>query len=165
MALPIGEYFIDGKDLWTIFGIFVKSGSDDFIKFPARKPTTTHDWGDSNGIDVDLSRVFFEENKISLQCIMVADNKEDFWIQRNAFLAEWAKPGTRDLQITKLSRTFKVFYKDCTNLDTFRTIRVNGESKVACEFTLNLIEQEPQLGENGNLQVFIVDEAGRFFVT
>lgn len=158
-------HYINGKSLWDIFGMVIESGSDDFLKYPARKPTITHDWGDANGIDVDLSRVFFEEKTISLRVSLIANTESDFWAKHYGFLAEWAQPGTADWTVSEFRKTFKVFYKESSEFTRFTRIKVEGVNKVACKFTLTLVEQEPQLGENGNLQVFIVDEAGRFIVT
>lgn len=52
------SYFLDGYSLFQYFGVGVQSGSSDLLKFPDRKDSTTHDWQDENGIDIDLSRVF-----------------------------------------------------------------------------------------------------------
>jgi hypothetical protein len=155
-----GLHSIDGKDLWTVFGIVVQEGSNDFLKFPARKESITHDWRDSNGLDVDLSRIFFEQKPISLKCVMIAENEADFWAKHKGFLAEWAKPDTRAFHVGEFKQTFYVYYDNCTGFDRFT--RIKNSTKVVCEFTLNLFEKEPTLSSD---DVFIVDEDGRFLIT
>lgn len=160
MATQSGRHYIDGKDLWDTWGIFVESGSNDFLKFPARKDSTTHDWMDSDGIDVDLSLPFFEDKKISLKCAMIATSEAEFWRNYDAFVGEWAKSGTRDLSVKEFDRTFQVYYTDTTNFERFTPIKNMG--KIATRFTLNLVEPVPDVSEG---DAYIVDETDRFLTT
>lgn len=156
-----GYYFIDGKDLWTIFGMFVEDGTDDFLKYPAKKESITHDWRDSNGLDVDTSRPFFTERQITLRIGMVVESENDFWLKYNAFLNQMMLPGLRRFEPTELGfRSFYCFYKECTSFTRFT--RLKGTTKIGIKFTLSIVESEPSL-ENDT--VFIVDEDGRFIVT
>ncbi len=66
MADPSNRYYIDGIDLWTTFRIGVEKGSDDFLKIPQRKESTTHDWQDEDGIDIDLTRNFYKHEHFYL---------------------------------------------------------------------------------------------------
>jgi hypothetical protein len=160
MAAPSGLHYIDGKDLWDTYGIIVQSGSNDFLKFPARKDSITHNWLDSNGIDVDLSLPFFDAKKIVLKCTMIAATEDEFWQNYAGFLGEWAKPGTRDWSVSEFQKTFQVYYTESTEFT--RLNKIIGNAKIACQFSLNLVQVEPDIDEG---DAFIVDEDGRFIVT
>lgn len=151
---------MDGKDIGPTYGIFIESGSDDFLRFPARKPSITHDWQDANGLDVDLSQPFFEDKKISLRCAMVASSKEQFWRNYDAFIGEWAKPGTRDWTVVALERSFPVYYVDCSDFD--RLTKWNGGPKLIARFTLNIAQMASDVSD-GN--AYIVDEDNRYLVS
>lgn len=157
MALE-GLHYIDGKDLYTTFGVIISEGSDDFLKFPKRKESITHDWGDKNGIDVDLSKPFFEAKDVSLRCALIATSKAEFWTNHRAFLAEMGKPGTRRLTVSAFEQSFYVFYRDCTNFERFTQIK---DGKIACKFTILVTEQEPQLSSE---DIHWIDDDGSFVI-
>lgn len=154
----IGQHYIDGKDLYTTYGVVVLSGSDGFLKFPARKASITHDWGDKNGIDVDLSKPFVESKTVTLECAMIAPDKAVFWTNHTAFFAELMKPGTRRLEVAAFERSFYVYYKDCSTFNRFSKMN-NG--KIACKFTLTLTEQEPSFTSE---ELRWVDDDGQFVI-
>lgn len=158
-----GFYYIDGKDLWTAYNVFVESGSDDFLQYPGKKESITHDWMDSNGVDVDLSRYFLEPRDITLRCAIIVDTPDQFWQKYTGFIADLTQPGTRRIEVAEFgSRSFNVHYKQCSDFTRFTRLKDEETIKVACKFTMVLVEPVPQL-DNGN--VFIVDEDGRFLVT
>ena len=160
MADATGRHFLDGMDLWPTFGIFVESGSDDFLKFPDRKDSITHDWMDANGQDVDLSRNFYKDQDITLKLAIVAANEDDFWLKRNAFFAQWAQPGTHRFSVGEFRQTFNVFYKSCTSFSRFT--RILNATKIMCKFAIVVTLPAPTFDNN---DVFLVDEDGRFLVT
>jgi hypothetical protein len=156
---PTGQYFLDGMDFWTNFSMIVESGSDDFIKFPDRKDSITHDWLDSNGLDVDLTRVTFKDRNIVLKMAIIVSTPEEFWLKRNAFLAQWSQPGTHRLTSTELGQSFYVFYKSCGSFSRFT--RLQNTNKIACKFTITVNEPGPTFDNN---DVFLVDDDGRAIV-
>lgn len=160
MADATGRHFLDGMDLWTTFGMLVESGSDDFLKYPDRKDSITHDWQDSNGLDVDLSRPLFKDRDITLKMAIIVSSEEEFWTKRNAFLAQWAQPGTHRLTVGEFQQTFYVYYKSCASFSRFT--RILDATKIACKFTLVVSEPAPTFDNN---DVFLVDEDGRFIVS
>lgn len=158
-----GFYQMDGKDLWTAYNLIVESGSDDFLKYPAKKESITHDWRDSNGIDIDLSRVFVNPREISLNCAIVVSDAAEFWNKYNGLIADLSQPGKRRITVVEFgSRSFFVAYSQCTNFSRLTRVKEGTATKIACKFTLVFIEPEPSL-ESSN--IFIVDEEGRFLVT
>lgn len=156
-----GYYQMDGKDLWAAYNLFVESGSDDFLKYPARKESITHDWQDSNGIDIDTSRVYVGPRDVTLRCAIIVDSEDMFWQKYTGLIADLTQPGQRRISKAEFgSRSFYCIYKDCGSFDRFTRLR--DVDKVACKFTLVLTEPNPQLP---NDNIFIVDEEGRFLTT
>jgi hypothetical protein len=163
MATPDKKYFIDGIDLWIAFGMIVEGGSDDLLKFPERKDSISHDWQDANGIDIDLSRVFFKARDFSLRMSIIAASPADFWEKYNYFLAQMAQPGVRRLTIGEFDRSFYVYYRKCSAFTRFTKLKNEaGQKLIGCKFTVDFTEKEPTLN---NLDTYIIDEAGRFIIT
>lgn len=155
-----GKYYLDSIDVWNAYGLIVSSGIDDFLKFPERKESITHDWLDRDGIDVDLTETFLKEKDISLDIAIIADNETDFWDKYEKLLNHLRRPGARRIEVTQLSRSFFVFYKNCSSFTALTKIR--NENKIACKFTLVLTENEPSINSTN---VYLTDEEGRFIVT
>lgn len=161
MAYPVGQYFIDGKDLFLVFGIVVESGSDDLLKYPERKDSESYDWQDENGVDIDLSRVFFGSREINLQCSLHAQNESDFWEKYHSFLATLAQPELRRLEVTELSSSFYVYYKNCSSFTRFTRIK-RGIAAGVSKFTLTLIEKAPTIDSSN---VYMITDDNRFMIT
>lgn len=163
MAYPTGQYFIDGKDLWLVFGIVISEGSDDLLKFPTRKDSISHDWEDENGTDIDLSRVFFASRDINLQCALIAANEADFWAKYNNFIATLAQPELRRLEVSELSSSFYVFYKECSSFTRATRIKIGPNAgKIASKFTLTLVEKAPTIDSSN---VFMITDDNRLMIT
>lgn len=51
-----GKFYIDGKDAFTTYGLFVANGGyTGLISFPSFKDLETNDWKEEDGIEVDLT--------------------------------------------------------------------------------------------------------------
>lgn len=163
-----GYFFMDGMDLWVQFGLFIEKGSADFLRYPPKKESITHDWLDSNGLDVDLSRVFFKERQVTLNCGIIAETEEDFWLKHDSFIATLAQPGTRRLMFKSHGdKQYFVYYKDCSNYTQVKALKgqeadIFGANRVAARFSLIIEEPEPQIDST---MVVIVDEDGRYLTT
>lgn len=162
MSYPIGQYFIDGIDLFLVYGVFAedRQGSDALLQLPKRKEAISHDWGDENGIDTDLSRVFFESRDTTFNFVIAAANEADFWTKYNGFIGLMAQPGLRRMEITEFGRSFYLFYKECT--DFKRKTRIKEVNKIAAKFSVTFTEQNPQMDASN---VYLVDEADHFLIT
>lgn len=160
MSHLIGEYSIDGKDLYVNYKIAVKKAPDELLRLPKRKTPISHDWGDANGEEVDLSKPFFESRDFTLECLFIVDSKEEFWDNRDAFMNEWRKPGTRRLFISKFQRSFFVYYKDNTSFERFTKM----DGKIICQLNLLLNEPEPQGVGGGTTSNRLVDQSGNYLI-
>jgi len=160
MAAPAGQYYLNGKDLYLIFGVVLQKGStNDFLKFPDRKDSIEHDWQDSNGIDVDLSRVFLKSKDVELKCILFGNSFADYWSKYDHFFAELTAPGLKRFQISEFERSFFIYYKSSSSPN--RYTRLQDASKIVFEFNIVVTEQEPIVTKD----VFLVTEDGRFIIT
>ena len=158
---PTGLFYIDGMDLWTVFSMFVEDGTDDFLKFAAKKESITHDWKDSHGLDVDLSRVFLRERDIDLRICFIVTSEADFWLKYKAFLAQMILPGPRRLEPKSLGdEQFFCHYKECGNFTRFTPIK--DTNLIGIKFNVTFVETNPAVDTTA---VFIVDEDGRYLVT
>lgn len=156
-----GLHWLDGMDLWDVFGVFVESGSDDFLKFADKKQSIEHDWMDADGLDVDLSHKFWKDKDITLHCAMVASNEDDFWAKRDAFIAQLRKPGPNRIEVNEFgARSFYVFYKQMIALTRLTRLK---DGQVALKFIIVFTQNELTAEEQNT--VFIIDEDGRFIVT
>lgn len=161
MAYPYNQYKIDGVDLYAIYGVSISGGSEGFLRFPDRKDSVEHDWSDRNGIDKDLSRVFFKDRDISLDCNFIANDEQDFWSKYNAFYGMIQKPGERRLEISEFNASYFVIYVKCENFTRYTRV-VGAVDKIACKMTVTFRELKPQANATNT---FIISEPGIFIIT
>ena len=160
MATYAGNYYIDGIDLWTNYGITIaKGGLDDFLKLPKRKGSIEHNWSDEDGLDVDLSRNYYEAKEISVRFFILADTEAAYWNSYNGFLTLLKKPGLRRFSIAVFGRDYHVFYKDCNIYDKITPFRQTG--KLFCSFVVQFVEQVPGAD---SIETFLVNEDGLFII-
>ncbi|SEV88959.1 hypothetical protein SAMN05428988_0162 [Chitinophaga sp. YR573] len=163
MGYPTGQYWMDGKDLYLVYGVTIESGSDDLLKFPKRKSSISHDWQDENGIDVDLSRVYFESRPVTLSCNLIVSTPEEFRIKYNAFIAMLVQPDLRRLELAEFGTSYYVYYSECPSFTRYTRIKIGiNAGKVACKFQINLIEKNPTVDASN---VFIITDDNRFLIT
>jgi hypothetical protein len=162
---PSGYWYWDGIDLWNTFAIGIKEGTALFLQAPAKKDSIVHDWPDQNGIDVDLTKFFFKERDIVLQCWMITETEIEFWQKRNAFLSRISQTGLHRITITAhQSRSYYVYYLSCSAYRQIpsKTLRNIPDNMIVHEFSITLREPEPQLE---NFDTFIAADDGSFLVT
>ncbi len=152
---------MDGKDLWTAYNVFVESGADGFLRAPERKPGITRDWGDSNGVDEDTTRVFLKDREIPLECAIIVETEVEFWLKYNGFLADLVQPGQRRWEVgVYKNQSFFVTYLKMDSMKIFTKWKNTG--LIAGKFQLTLHEPAPRIGE-GN--IYLADEDGRLIIT
>lgn len=158
---PINQYLLDGIDLWTNFGITIeKGGLDDLLKIPKRKASIEHDWMDEDGLDIDLSRTFFEAKDSVLKCIIIAGTEADFWLHYNQFVSLLRKPGTRRFSVNVFGLDYYIYYKDCTIYQKLTPFKQTG--KLICKFSITVSESVPGFQDT---PTYLVDESNNFIIT
>ena len=155
---------LNNKDIRALFGLYIeRDGYDDFLSFPKRKESLKKNWADQNGQQVDLSEPFFEPRQFRLKCVLKAigntiqEKKENFWNQYNALFTELKQPGSLDLYIEALGKTFTLFYVDQANVDK------KGIETKRMFITFDLIFEETDPSINIP-DVFLVDENDNFLI-
>jgi hypothetical protein len=161
-----GLWRVDGIDLWSTYGIVLLDGSADFLKYPPKKASTEHDWGDANGIDVDLARIFLSSNEGVLNFMIFAESSQEYFDRHDAFINLWVKPGLRRLEIAAHNdRSYMVYYKETNNYSQVTHLKPGSPFAaypVRHKFSMVLVEPEPKVYP-GN--VYIITENGKFLVT
>lgn len=63
-----GRLYIDGKDAYTEYGVYViQGGWNELIAYPPLKPVATNDWQEEDGIEADLSSPVLDSREASLK--------------------------------------------------------------------------------------------------
>lgn len=63
-----GRLYIDGKDAYTEYGVYViQGGWNELIAYPPLKPVATNDWQEEDGIEADLSSPILDSREVSLK--------------------------------------------------------------------------------------------------
>jgi hypothetical protein len=161
---PSGYWYLDGMDVWTNFAIGIKEGTAGFLQHPERKESITHNWPDQNGLDIDLSKIFFKERDIILQCWLFTETETEFWTKRNAFIQQLSKPGLRRFTVTAHGgRSYYVVYKSCSAYRQIpsKTLRNVPDNMIVHEFNITLTEPSPQIDAT---DIFIAADAGEFLI-
>ena len=62
-----GKLFVDGKDVYKQFGIYVPDGGwSSLIAFPPLKTCEQNDWQEEDGVEIDLSEPVLNIREVSL---------------------------------------------------------------------------------------------------
>jgi hypothetical protein len=104
--MTTGECIIDGTDIATL-GMFIEpDGSNDLLAFPERRLPDTNDWAEEDGIDADLTDIFFDAKKVVINYVMLADDFSSFQQRIKAFESLHTIPGMRQIYIGEYATTF-----------------------------------------------------------
>jgi hypothetical protein len=94
--------------------MFILRGGDyGFLPFPERKEPEQNDWHELDGVDADLSSVYFKEKKVSVRFYIKADTGDEFLSDLNQFHALISAPGYRQLYSREFGKTFLLRYISC----------------------------------------------------
>ncbi|QNK63945.1 hypothetical protein H7F33_05485 [Pedobacter sp. PAMC26386] len=111
------KYKIDNTDLYTTCRFMVETGWVMFLTWASRKEPFSNDWAEQNGKEYDLAAApKFNDRVFKLKGVIEAISLADFWAKYDALFALMNKPGTLNLNVVELGKTFKVFYRDMTVL-------------------------------------------------
>lgn len=159
-----GRWYIDGIDLYTTFSMVMEEGSADFLKHPPKKQSIEHDWQDSHGIDVDLSRMFFQKREGVLRMCIIATSEADFWLKNDAFISLLMQPGLRRLEmLSHNNRSYFIYYQEVNNYSQLAPVTgAGGNYQIVHRFSLVVVEPSPTLYPNN---VFLVTEDGKFIIS
>lgn len=108
-----GSCIIDGIDLSSL-GVFILRGGDlDFISYPERKAPLSTSWYEQNGIDVDLTEIYFKEKQVSVKFHLQAGNGTEMVSRIASFRSLLSAPGLRRIYVREFDKTFLLRYVSC----------------------------------------------------
>lgn len=63
-----GRLYIDGRDVYTEFGVYVVEGGwNELLSYPPLKPVVYNDWQEEDGIEVDLSDPILDSQEVFIK--------------------------------------------------------------------------------------------------
>lgn len=133
-----GSCIIDGVDLYDIGCFIAKGGDHDLLSFPERKEPTQVNWFERDGIDVDLSEIFFNDKKVSVKFYSYANSPEDFLFNLDSFYSLLMQPGYRTLVSRELDKTFTLRYLGCSDYEHHHGISFLGKKSAFVTIDFNM---------------------------
>ncbi|NDV95367.1 hypothetical protein D0T84_10620 [Dysgonomonas sp. 521] len=145
-----GSCIIDGKDI-AEYGMFILKGGDyDLLPFPERMEPLQNDWYEEDGIDVDLSEIYFRQKSVSLDFYISATTADDFERNLDNFFWMICAPKARKVYFREFDREFNLRY-----LSSPAYTQSGGlykEGKKSAKIRVNFSMDDPlQLFSNPNL--------------
>lgn len=138
---PSMIYKLDDKDLYNIYGIVIK-GTRGIMETPKLKEPMKTSPDDGHGIQVDLSKVYYDFREITLEGWMLASTREELNTTLQSFFLQLTKSGYHRLYIETSSAKpllFQVYAKEGLKI----TDKGMVDGKNYAEFTISLVEPEP----------------------
>lgn len=136
-----GSCIINGVDIADL-GMFILRGGDyDLIAFPERKEPKSNDWFEMDGLDADLSEIYFNAKKVTIKFYLNAYTTSDFLDNLNTFKSLITASGTKSIYIREFNKTFTLRYVSCPQF-TFRGGLIKMNSKSA-EIDVQFSDDEP----------------------
>lgn len=63
-----GKLFIDGKDIYSLYGIFIVDGGyNELVNFPPLKSLDSNDWAEEDGAEFDLSAPVLDSRELNIK--------------------------------------------------------------------------------------------------
>lgn len=108
-----GSVIINGVDIADFGAFILREGDYDFLPFPDRKEPTQNNWFEFDGLDVDLSEVYFKERTVAINFYISAGTARDYEYNLSAFY-RLITGGYITLYSREFARTFSLRYLSCT---------------------------------------------------
>ena len=106
--------FIDGKDAFTEFGVFVSEGGyNDLVAFPSLKSVKSIDWQEEDGIEADLSAPVLDTKEFSMKFVFTGKNS-----RYGGFIELLSDKSYHTFNFREIGRTCRLRMVSHTNLDT-----------------------------------------------
>lgn len=108
-----GRFYIDGKDAFSEYGIYVQEGGyNELVAFPPLKAVTSNDWQEEDGIEPDLSEPTLNTKEFSLKIIL--SGKDYRW---GGFIELLSDKAYHDFDFREIGRTRRVRLVSNPNTD------------------------------------------------
>lgn len=140
-----GSCIINGVDIASLGMFILRGGDNDLIAFPDRKEPKSNDWFEQDGLDVDLSEIYFNAKKVTIKFYLNAVSTTDFLNNLKAFQQLITEAGNKSIYIREFDKTFNLRYVSCAQF-TFRGGLVKSSYKSA--------EIDVQFSDDAPLSIF-----------
>lgn len=115
-----GRLYIDGKDAYTEYGIYVVDGGwNELIAYPPLKPVETNDWQEIDGIEADLSNPVLDSREVAVK-IAVSGLFSSF----NALLSVLSDGAYHNFECAYIHRRYKLRLVALPNLSVTQSLGV-----------------------------------------
>lgn len=130
-----GELYIDGKDAYTDFGVWITEGGyDGLLPFPELVEPDRNDWPDEDGIEPDLEKPTLKPRELNITFVRSVDGRS-----AGALVEHLSKSGYHAFRIPSLGREWSLrliqspAYEDWDTLEAF-TLRFAEDRPVRPSF-------------------------------
>jgi hypothetical protein len=139
--MKTGSCIIDGKDI-ADYGMFILRGGDhDLLPFPERIEPRQNDWHEEDGVDADLSEIYFKEKNVTIRFYIAADNAVEFESNLDRFYWIISAPKPRMIYIREFDRTFTLRYTSCPGYAHSGGLYKDGRK--SAEISVNFTMDDP----------------------
>jgi hypothetical protein len=160
-----GMYKINGRDLWTVFGALLEKGSDSgLLALPEPKARVSHDWEDEDGEEVLLTPTFTKARDVTVSCLIVAADGQDFWANYHGLYDELTR-GTVSLYVRDFDETYTLLLTGFGKPE--KLTRIKSDRRVGVKFSIKFKELAPSVNKYAladALGFTPVDEYGNYLV-
>lgn len=113
-----GRLYIDGKDAYKQWGVFVVSGGwNELLAYPALKDIESNDWQEEDGIEADLSNPQLNTKEASLKIAY-----SGLYSRFIEFMNVLADRGYHDFNCASIGRRFTLRLTQMPNLDGYKSL-------------------------------------------
>ncbi|MDR2968300.1 MAG: hypothetical protein LBV32_01695 [Tannerellaceae bacterium] len=96
--------FIDGRDIFTSFGVTVRKGAyRELLTFPAMKEPAKNDWPEEDGVEVDLETPVLQPRNVTIPFTFAGYDRD-----AASFIRFIGQPGYREFFIPALGKSWKL---------------------------------------------------------
>lgn len=136
-------WLINRTDISERFGVYLKKGAySSLLSYPTAKPYLTEETRDEDGERVLIQNQRRQARIVSLPCVLVADDQNDFWRKYDEFVQFLLGEGVFDFTMEEHNRTYRFYYVECSDFTNLKPIK--GSGKKYSDFTLTLREPNPK---------------------
>lgn len=113
-----GRLYIDGKDAYKQWGVFVVSGGwNELLAYPALKTVDSNDWQEEDGIEADLDNPRLNTKEASLKIAY-----SGLFSRFIEFVTLLADRGYHDFNCVSIGRRFTLRLTQMPNLDAYKSL-------------------------------------------
>lgn len=144
-----GLLFINEVDIYKVYSAYLveeKEGGhtnyNELLKPPAMKAYTAVSFREQDGENMPdvLPAPRFEARDVTLYFAIIAATKAD-WMAKYIAFVTLLKSGWLNIRLPELNKTYKMYYKDCTNYEQLTYLE--DEAVYASRFKVKFREPKP----------------------